>query len=85
VGLDPAGAKLVREIFRGCARSGVTVFVSTHTLSLVEMIADTVGVLHRGELLFQGPVGQLQASAGRSRAIEDAFFQLTREEEEVRE
>ena len=80
VGLDPAGVKLVRSLFEERARSGAAVFISTHTLSLVENVADRVGVLHKGKLLFDGPVDGLQRAAGASGDLEDAFLQLTREE-----
>lgn len=85
VGLDPAGAKLVRELFRKRAESGATVFISTHTLSLVESIADDVGVLHNGALLYHGSVAGLQNEGGAGGALEDAFLQLTREETVIRE
>ena len=80
VGLDPAGAKLVRNLFRERAEAGAAVFISTHTLSLVENIADEVGVLHKGALLYHGSVEGIRNEAGTDGALEDAFLQLTREE-----
>jgi len=79
VGLDPAGAKLVRELFCKLAESGAAVFISTHTLSLVESIADEVGVLHKGALIYHGSVEGLRIETGTGGALEDAFLQLTRE------
>ena len=79
VGLDPAGVRLVSDLLRRRARDGVAVFMCTHTLSLVEAIADEVGVLHKAELLYRGPVVDLRAGVGGGK-LEDAFFQLTAEE-----
>lgn len=51
-GLDPAGMKHVRKLLRNlCSEYGMTVMVSSHILSEIESIADTVGILHRGELV----------------------------------
>ena len=78
VGLDPAGARLVRGLFRERAENGATVFMSTHTLSLVESIASEVGVLHKGRLLFKGSVQEMREQVS-DRKLEDAFFQMTLE------
>lgn len=64
-GLDPAGIQAMRGLLRGFAADGVTVFVSSHLLAEVERVADTVGVLDRGRLVFEGSVAALLA---RSRA-----------------
>lgn len=51
-GLDPAGIKRIRDLFRDlCREYGITIFVSTHILSEVESIADTIGIIHQGKLL----------------------------------
>lgn len=50
-GLDPAGMKQIRELLKTlCAEYGITVMVSTHILSEIESIADTVGVIHHGRM-----------------------------------
>ena len=51
-GLDPAGLKQIRELMELlCREYGITVLVSTHILSEIESIVDTVGMIHHGELL----------------------------------
>lgn len=51
-GLDPAGMKLVRDLLKRLSSEyGVTVMVSSHILSEIESIADTIGVIHHGVLL----------------------------------
>ena len=48
-GLDPAGMKQIRDLLKTlCSEYGITVMVSTHILSEIESIADTIGVIHRG-------------------------------------
>lgn len=50
-GLDPAGMKQIRELLKIlCTEYGITVMVSTHILSEIESIADTVGVIHHGRM-----------------------------------
>jgi len=61
-GLDPAGIREVRELLRELPRrSGTTVFLSSHLLGEVELIATHLAVLDRGRLRFQGSLGDLQA------------------------
>ena len=51
-GLDPAGMKQIRELLKTlCEDYGITVMISTHILSEIESIADTVGVISHGKLL----------------------------------
>ena len=50
-GLDPAGMKQVRDLMKTlCAEYGITIMISTHILSEIESIADTVGVIHHGRM-----------------------------------
>ncbi|HEU4769712.1 MAG TPA: ABC transporter ATP-binding protein, partial [Pyrinomonadaceae bacterium] len=61
-GLDPAGIHEMRDLIRRLpAQFGVTVFLSSHLLSEVEQIASHIGIIHEGQLLFQGPLTELQA------------------------
>lgn len=51
-GLDPAGMKQIRSLLKMlCAEYGITIMISTHILSEVESIADTVGVIHHGKMV----------------------------------
>ncbi len=50
-GLDPAGMKHLRDLFRKlCTEYGITIILSSHILSEVESIADTIGIIHRGTM-----------------------------------
>ena len=62
--LDAAGMKQVRDLLRTLCRDwGTTVFLSSHLLSEVEQIADTVGILHRGRLLREISLSELAAQS----------------------
>lgn len=51
-GLDPAGMKQIRNLLKMlCAEYGITVMISTHILSEIEPIADTIGVIHHGRMV----------------------------------
>jgi ABC-2 type transport system ATP-binding protein len=63
-GLDPAGIHEIRATMRGLADRGKTVLVSSHILSEVQQIADTVSIIGRGRLLAQGEVADILAASG---------------------
>src|SRR3954447_3042669 len=63
-GLDPAGIHEVRATMRGLADAGRTVLVSSHILSEVQQVADTVSIIGRGRLLAEGQVDDILARGG---------------------
>ena len=51
-GLDPAGMKQLRDLFRKlCTEYGITIIISSHILSEVESIADTIGIINHGNMM----------------------------------
>jgi ABC-2 type transport system ATP-binding protein len=59
-GLDPQGMKEVRELIQRLSRErGMTIFLSSHLLAEVELVATRMAVIHRGELIAQGTVSDL--------------------------
>lgn len=65
-GLDPAGIHEMRELIRNLPKTaGMTVLISSHLLSEMEQMANHIGILSRGSLVFQGPLSALQAKAER--------------------
>lgn len=51
-GLDPAGMKQIRNLLKSlCREYGITIMVSSHILSEIESIADTVGIIHHGRMM----------------------------------
>ena len=63
-GLDPAGIVAMRETLRRLAGSGKTVFVSSHLLAEVEVLADVVGIIARGRLVREGTLETLLTDQG---------------------
>lgn len=58
-GLDPAGIQEIRELLRSLADDGTTVFVSSHLLSEIEMISDSLVMLRKGDVVFAGKTHDL--------------------------
>ncbi len=51
-GLDPAGMKQIRDLFKMlCTEYGMTLMISSHLLSEIQSIADTVGVINHGKMM----------------------------------
>jgi len=63
-GLDPAGIVAMRETLRRLAASGKTVFVSSHLLAEVQVLADVVGIIARGKLVREGSLDALLSDQG---------------------
>jgi ABC-2 type transport system ATP-binding protein len=77
-GLDPRAARTMRETIAALADRDMTVFLSTHVLSVVDELADEVGVLLDGELVAEGSPAALKSrAAGGERSLEAAFMDVT--------
>jgi ABC-2 type transport system ATP-binding protein len=75
-GLDPEGVVWARELFRGLAAEGRTVFVSSHLMTEMAMTADHLVVVARGRLLADTTVSEFVAESGTD-SLEAAFLRLT--------
>jgi len=81
VGLDPAGIKMVKNLFKEMADTGVSFFISTHTLSIAQDLCDQIGIIQRGRLIAKGTLNDLQVLADASSGdLESVFLKLTHEE-----
>ena len=72
-GLDPAGAKEMREIVQSEADRGATVFFSSHILEQVDAVCDRVGILRDGELVAEDSVESLREAVGGEETLEIAI------------
>jgi ABC-2 type transport system ATP-binding protein len=63
-GLDPAGIRWMRSLLRGFADTGGTVFLSSHLLHEIEVIADELVVIGRGRIVARGSKADMLAAAG---------------------
>lgn len=79
VGLDPRGARLLKRTFRQLARSGVTIFMSTHSLEVAQETCDRIGIINEGKLIAVGTVEELRRAAGShaDATLEAIFLKLT--------
>ena len=77
VGLDPRTVRTVKDLFTGHARSGRTVFMSTHTLDVAEAVADRIGIIHQGRLIAVGTLDELRRERTRDDSLESIFLELT--------
>ena len=69
-GLDPAGIQEMRELICSLpARFGMTVLVSSHLLSEIDQMADHVGIIREGELVFQGTLETLHRHSRHNLAL----------------
>lgn len=80
-GLDPVGIHEIRTLIRSLPQQfACTVFVSSHLLSEIELMADNIGILNHGRLLFEGTLDNLTtdaASQGYSTEnLENTFLAL---------
>lgn len=80
VGLDPHHARVVKDTLKERSQRGMTIFLSTHQISVAEEMADRIGIIHRGQLVAVGTAAELRAQAGTDGALERAFLALTEED-----
>jgi ABC-2 type transport system ATP-binding protein len=77
VGLDPQHARIVKDILKERALTGMSVLVSTHQLSVAEEMADRIGIMHRGRLVAVGTREELRRLSGEPGPLENVFLALT--------
>jgi ABC-2 type transport system ATP-binding protein len=85
VGLDPTHARIVKTELKQRSRDGVTVFLSTHTLSVAEEMADRIGIINHGRLIALGTVEELRKQTAESGALEKVFLSIVDAEEKMKE
>lgn len=78
VGLDPRGARVLKDVLRALAQRKVTIFMSTHILEIAERMCTRVGIIDRGKIVACGTVPELRIlSREASGTLEDIFLKLT--------
>ena len=78
VGLDPLGARMLRDIIRRLRDAGKTVLLTTHYLPEAEELCDRMVILNRGKIAASGTPAQIR---GAEATLEDAYLRLIREVE----
>jgi ABC-2 type transport system ATP-binding protein len=85
VGLDPHHARVVKDVLKERSLAGMTVFLSTHQLSVAEEMADRIGIIHQGRLIAVGTREELRKQSGSTGALEETFLALTAQEANLNE
>ena len=85
VGLDPHHARVLKDILKERSLAGMTIFVSTHQLSVAEEMADRIGIIHNGKLIAVGTRDELRRQSGMDGALEQTFLALTAQEANLME
>jgi ABC-2 type transport system ATP-binding protein len=81
VGMDPKGARTLKDLFRSLAVKGTTIFLSTHSISVAEELCHRIGIIQKGRLIACGTMAELYRQAnGHGANLESVFLELTREE-----
>jgi len=82
VGMDPKGARTLKDLFCALAKNGTTVFLSTHSISVAEEICHRIGIIRKGRLISCGTMAEIhRQSSGSNGNLESVFLELTHEAE----
>ena len=76
-GLDPKSSFDLKEMMKAHAKSGKTVFFSTHVLEVAEKLCDRVGIINNGKLVFVGTFEQLKERFKEEGTLEELFLEIT--------
>ena len=75
-GLDPFGIEELRKMIRSLANSGISIIISSHILSEIQQVADDIGIIYNGTLLYQDIIDT-------SENLEQLFMDIIRKEREA--
>ena len=75
-GLDANAALIVKELIRGLAAQGRTIFFCSHVLEVVERVCTRIVIIDRGRVIADGTAAAIAAATGAS-TLEQAFVALT--------
>ena len=82
-GLDPAGIQEIRELIRSLPKEyGMSVIVSSHLLSEIDQMAEDVGIIANGRLMYQGELNRLHETDSE-KSLEEIFLDLTGKEQSL--
>ena len=78
VGLDPRGARLIKDVFRKMSARGVAILMSTHTLEVAQEMCDRISIILKGRIIARGTVPEIRAMGdGHDDQLTAVFLKLT--------
>ena len=79
VGLDPRGARLIKDVFRRMSERGVAILMSTHTLEVAQEMCHRISIIQKGRIIAQGTVDDVRQIAGSTTDdhLTSVFLKLT--------
>jgi len=79
VGLDPRGARLIKDVFRRMSERGVAILMSTHTLEVAQEMCHRISIILNGRIIAQGTVDQVRQISGGTtdEQLTEVFLKLT--------
>jgi ABC-2 type transport system ATP-binding protein len=78
VGLDPRGARLIKDVFRKMSGRGVAILMSTHTLEVAQEMCDRISIILHGRIIANGTVPEVRAMSGDpGDQLTNVFLKLT--------
>ena len=78
VGLDPRGARLIKDIFRHMSGRGVAILMSTHTLEVAAEMCHRISIILKGKIIARGTVADIRAMGdGTDDQLTSVFLKLT--------
>jgi ABC-2 type transport system ATP-binding protein len=79
IGLDPRSAHIVKGVFKQLSQEGVAIFMSTHSLPVVEELCTRIGVIKKGKLIFEDSLGGFHLFKEKyNGTFESTFLELTK-------
>src|SRR5699024_4736842 len=69
-GLDPAGIRELRSLLNDLKKDGVTTMISSHILNEIQILSDTIDIIHNGRLEYENKINHQDS-------LEDLFFEIT--------
>jgi ABC-2 type transport system ATP-binding protein len=75
-GIDAVASRQIKDLLLSFVSRGGTIFLTSHILEIVERLSTHIGVIAKGKLVAQGPIGDLRSGAAGTRSLEELFIGL---------
>jgi ABC-2 type transport system ATP-binding protein len=75
-GIDAVASRQIKDLLLSFVSRGGTIFLTSHILEIVERLSTHIGVIAKGKLVAQGPIGELRSGAAGTRSLEELFIGL---------